>query len=106
MRFWPVSLCVFCILLVTVAGFSAAAPGKGVDFNRDIRPILSDNCFSCHGPDVKGRMAGLRLDTRDGVLGKAPSIVARITHEKKGLRMPPVATGRTLNEKQIALIKK
>ncbi|MCC6588057.1 MAG: DUF1553 domain-containing protein [Bryobacterales bacterium] len=106
MRFLPVSFCVFCVLLVTVAGSSAAAPGKGVDFNRDIRPILSDNCLSCHGPDEKGRMAGLRLDTREGVLGKAPSIVARITHEKKALRMPPVATGRALNEKQIALIKK
>src|SRR5215471_2701006 len=37
-----------------------------VDFNREIRPILSDNCFKCHGPDDKHRMANLRLDLRDG----------------------------------------
>jgi hypothetical protein len=49
---------------------SAAEPGK-IDFNRDIRPILSNNCIQCHGPDAaerKGGTDGLRLDVRDGAL--------------------------------------
>ncbi|MBL8290944.1 MAG: DUF1553 domain-containing protein [Bryobacterales bacterium] len=99
------------ILAVSALGLyafalSAAPVTKGLDFNRDVRPILSDNCFSCHGPDEKGRMAGLRLDTREGVMAKTKAIVERITQEKKALRMPPVASGKALTEKQVAVIRK
>ena len=44
----------------------ARAEGKGLEFNRDVRPILSDKCFACHGFDAKTREAGMRLDTEEG----------------------------------------
>jgi len=53
--------------LLSVAAFAApprSASGQ-VDFQRQVRPILSDNCFLCHGPDGGARMAGLRFDTRE-----------------------------------------
>src|SRR5579862_9780689 len=74
-----------------------------VDFNREIRPILSDNCFKCHGPDDKHRMANLRHDLRDGGAyaerAKGPLIVPgdsakstlyqRVSNPDKNRRMPP-----------------
>ena len=96
----------------------AATATKGPDFNREIRPILSDHCFACHGPDEKARMVNLRLDTREGAFARkgdaayivpgnaeASLLFQRINHANKALRMPPAATGRPLNEKQIALLK-
>ena len=56
-------LFVFCGLALTV---TAGTSETRVDFNRDIRPILSANCFSCHGPDEKARKGKLRLDTAEG----------------------------------------
>ncbi len=88
----------------------ASAP---VDFDREIRPILADNCFACHGPDDKQRMAKLRLDTKDGLFGVvAPAKTAesklyqRISAPEKAKRMPPPYADRTLNEKQIELIRR
>jgi hypothetical protein len=93
-----------------------AAP---VDFDRDIRPILSDTCFACHGPDEKPRMAKLRLDTKDGMFadrggyqvivpGKSSEsrLYQRISATEKAKRMPPPYAERTLNEKQIELIRR
>ncbi len=88
-----------------------------VDFDRDIRPILSDNCFACHGPDEKQRMVDLRLDTKDGafadrggyqviVSGKASAsrLYQKISAKSEEERMPPSDSGRKLTAKQIELI--
>src|SRR5437763_866616 len=56
----------------TFAATPAGPPGA-IDFNRDIQPILADNCYACHGPDAKARKAKLRLDIREGVFGEAGS---------------------------------
>ena len=87
---------------------------KPVDFNRDVRPILSDNCFACHGPDDKQRMARLRFDTREGAFAKPGVIVPgdaassllikRITAKDPNFRMPPPDSGHALNEQQIATL--
>ena len=90
-----------------------------VNFNRDIRPILSDTCFTCHGPDQKARDSELRLDTKAGALadlggysavvpGKIESsrLILRITHSDPEERMPPADSARTLSDDQIDLLKR
>jgi len=97
----------FPLLFLTCAVPTLAA----VDFNRDISPILSDNCYTCHGPDQKRRMANLRLDQKDGgafrVITPGDSahskLYTRISTDKPGVRMPP--TGTPLTPKQTALFK-
>jgi hypothetical protein len=101
-----------CVSLL--AGISLAQGARdAVDFQREVRPILSENCFQCHGPDKATRMANLRLDTREGVFSKraagvvvVPSdpksslLYQRITHEKAAMRMPPEFSHKTLTEQQ------
>ncbi len=94
--------------------FTSASAFAAIDFDREIRPILSDKCFSCHGPDAAKRMANLRFDTADGgafsnsviVPGKAADshLFARISATGPN-RMPPVSSGRTLTPQQIAALK-
>ena len=61
-------------LLTTLSLLLAAASAQDqVSFNRDVRPILADRCFPCHGPDKATRQAGLRLDLRDHALGDRPT---------------------------------
>ncbi len=84
-------------------------------YNRDIRPILSDNCFSCHGPDSASRKADVRLDQRDAAIKSQAivpcdtensSILARVFSEDPEEVMPPLATKRTLTNKQKELLKR
>ncbi|MEO7651388.1 MAG: DUF1549 domain-containing protein, partial [Bryobacteraceae bacterium] len=106
------------LILFVCAAVSASAAGK-VDFARDIRPILSDRCFSCHGPDPSNRMVNLRLDTEEGARkarGKhtpivpgdpaASEVYRRITAVNDARRMPPAASvHKRLNEREVALVR-
>ena len=83
---------------------SATAALADINFDREVRPILSDNCFSCHGPDAKNRMANLRLDVPDGGMDPA-KVLARVTNPDVAKRMPPAYSGHTLTPQQIDLIK-
>ena len=103
---------------VTLCAASALL-GQTVDFQREVRPILSDNCFQCHGPDSASRQADLRLDRRDSALaarsggaaivpGKsADSLVyQRISSTDPDFRMPPADAHKSLTEAQIATLKR
>ena len=103
-------------LAIAVVAVSGESPA--VEFNRDIRPILSDNCYQCHGPDGAKRKAGLRLDQessakaeRDGCRAVVPrdleasELYQRITAEDASERMPPVKSGKTLSADQIERIR-
>jgi hypothetical protein len=86
-----------------------------IDFNRDIRPILSNHCFQCHGADDGARKAELRLDERSSVIdnkaivpGSANDspLYERITTADESLRMPPEETGKPLSQTQIELLQR
>ena len=114
---WTAMLPVALVLPVAWAQVPKANPGE-VTFNRDIRPILSDFCFACHGLDAKHREADLRLDVaeealadRGGTRAIAPGdlenslIWQRITESDVDLRMPPAESHKQLSAAQIELIK-
>ena len=98
------------------AAAKATARAATVNYARDVRPILSDNCFACHGPDDQKRKAGLRLDTKDGAFSKLKSgnvaivpgkpdeseLIDRIENDDPELLMPPKKSGKQLTAAQIA----
>ena len=93
----------------------AAVPAQEIRFNRDIRPIFSENCFACHGPDRNARQAELRLDRREVALARgalvpgdadASKLAGRIRNENEMLRMPPAYSGKSLTAEQKDLLVK
>src|SRR5580698_8487761 len=97
----------FLALVLPTFARGAEAPPP-LRFSRDILPILSENCFQCHGPDEKARKAKLRLDTQAGVLGvltprqsEDSKLFLRITAARDLGIMPPVKSGKTLTAAQI-----
>src|SRR5262245_14180253 len=97
---------------------SVARPNPRVDFNRDIRPILSDKCLVCHGPDATAKKIKLRLDSeaaataelgggRRAIVPGQPDkseLVSRVTHADEDMRMPPTGSGRALTKSEIDLL--
>ncbi len=120
MRHW-LAACLFC-LGISSLDRAVARAAEPLDFNRDIRPILSNNCFFCHGPDEaerKGGVDGLRLDTPEGAAadlgsgtkaitpGKpdASELLKRITSTDADEMMPPKATGKKLSAREIETLR-
>lgn len=103
-------------------GYQSAAASDEIDFNRDIKPILSNQCFFCHGPDKAERQGGIdgfRVDTREGALADlgghvaiapgdvdASTLLDRVTSTDDGDRMPPPGSGRPLAESEIDLLRR
>lgn len=109
-----ISLVVVCVF------FRSVDAGEDIRFSTQIRPILSDKCFHCHGPDAEKRSAGLRLDDETSVTAPlasgataivpgnltASAIIERITSSDPDLRMPPVDAGKQLTEAEVGLLKR
>lgn len=121
MKFGRAIACLASSTLMLIAtAWSAEPPVPDViEFNRDVRPILSENCYACHGPDGNKREAELRLDTEAGLFGKGakkPPVVAkdaakselvrRVTAKAADQRMPPVDSGKTLTAREMAILQK
>ncbi len=120
MRHW-LAACLICLATWSLDR-SLVHAAEPLDFNRDIRPILSNNCFFCHGPDEaerKGGVDGLRLDTPEGAAadlgsgvkaitpGKpdASELLKRITSSDADEMMPPKATGKKLSAREIETLR-
>ena len=90
------------IYIVCAFAWLGAARAADLDFTRDIRPILSDKCYNCHGPDKKARKAKLRLHDRAAVLEAGilsdGEMLARLTTDDPEERMPPAKSNRVLND--------
>lgn len=107
------------LFVLTLTSISSGAKKQPVDFVRDIKPILSDRCFNCHGPDAKNRQADLRLDLKEeafaalafegnrvihpGRSGKS-ELIQRIQSEDPDLKMPPTESKLELTHEEIDLL--
>ena len=107
------------LLTLALAGAWRPAVGQTVEFNRDIRPILSEYCFACHGPDKPKRKADLRLDVEKdafadlgghfALVAKKPGdseVYRRLIEKDPKRRMPPASTAKVLSARQIDLVRR
>jgi hypothetical protein len=107
------------VVVVMILPLIRASGDEPIRFNRDIRPILSDNCFYCHGPDRNKRQADLRLDTEAGLHGTdgnggaivpgnpdTSEMVRRILSADPDERMPPPESGKSLTDAQVELLQR
>jgi mono/diheme cytochrome c family protein len=121
---WSATALIGCLanwlvpLPATAQSISAPTAPSSIDFNRDIKSILSNNCFKCHGPDAAERKGGLRLDTAEGatadlggyaaVLSGKPEqseLVTRVISTDPDLQMPPPDSGKKLSPHEIELLR-
>lgn len=107
------------LLAVLIASTSGVLAAEPVNFNRDIRPILSNHCFRCHGPDAETRESGLRLDRAEDASAEldsgeraivpgsleASELLVRIQTDDEDLRMPPADIGPPLKPTEIKLLQ-
>src|SRR5262245_12315521 len=112
--------CIRWLAFASVLSFALAVQGAKVDFNRDIRPLMSDTCFRCHGFDAKARKAQLRLDLREEALKPAKSgevpivpgqpekseVIRRIFADDPDDRMPPSEIHKLLSAEQKQLFRR
>ncbi|MBW3541657.1 MAG: DUF1549 domain-containing protein, partial [Planctomycetes bacterium] len=107
------------VLGTAAARTAACDEGRPIDFDRDVRPLLSDRCFQCHGPDVGQRQADLRLDREDAVFAEREGrhivsrgkpgeseLYRRITATDAAERMPPADARRPLNAAEIDVLRR
>ncbi|WP_146602732.1 DUF1553 domain-containing protein [Novipirellula aureliae] len=112
-RRFPAVSAVSALLLLVAWGLCAIpCAAETIDFAQEIRPLLSDRCFACHGPDEAARRADLRLDLAVGlddvVSGEnldSSELVARITSDDPGFVMPPPDDGKRLSREEVAKIR-
>ena len=110
MRTWSIFLAIFLACVIAPSGMAQTV--EKVDFQRDIRPILSNQCFKCHGPAVQ--KGGVRLDSQESALKKKAIVPGKIDASKlveriladDDERMPPKSVGERLKPAQIELLKK
>jgi hypothetical protein len=112
-------VCVACLTHFAATVAAADRLPERVQFNRDIRPILSDHCFACHGPDQNTREADVRFDTEEGLFGTDGEVgpvqrgaamesllFHRVTATDESERMPPPEFGKDLSGDQIELLRR
>ena len=100
------------VLLIGIFFSEPSAVADAPDFAADVRPILSDHCFACHGPDEKDREADLRLDTQDGLATvvsagdvDASELIRRLLSDDPDEQMPPPEYHKPLSKKQEAVLQ-